>query len=132
MFVIVGLRPKAAINSNRWAGRTVSQNFHRKIWVPPDLLEPRRDSDRISHYSRKDYVIGETSQDVLRSIADRLTNGPNPVEALPELSSTDIEFERAESSSTRSTNIKDMSGAPVFELAADEPRFELPGSERAG
>ena len=116
----VGNRPNAAINSNRWAGRTLSQQFRRKNWVPPDLLEQRHDIDRISHYSRKDYVIGETSQDVLRSIADRLTNGPSPVGVVPELYSSDIESEMAELSSRRSMNgdldAVELEATPIVEV----------------
>ena len=132
MFVISGTRPNAAINSNRWAGRTLSQQFRRKNWVPPDLLEQRHDIDRISHYSRKDYVIGDTSQDMLRSIADRLTNGPSPVGALPELDSSDIESEMAKLSSRRSMNIEVWGDRDAVELEATPVAVsELPGSMRA-
>lgn len=127
MSVIVGIRPNAAINSNRWAGRTLSQQFRRKIWVPPDLLKQRHDIDRISHYSRKDYVIGETSQDVLRSIADRLTNGPSPVGAVPELDSFGIESETAELSSTRSMSIEVWGDLDAVELEAT-PIVEISSS----
>ena len=127
MSVIVGIRPNAAINSNRWAGRTLSQQFRRKNWVPPDLLEQRHDIDRISHYSRKDYVIGETSQDVLRSIADRLTNGPSPVGAVPELDSSGIESGMAELSSRRSMSIEVWGDLDAVELEAT-PIVELPAS----
>ena len=128
MSVIVGIRPNAAINSNRWAGRTLSQQFRRKNWVPPDLLGQRHDIDRISHYSRKDYVIGETSQDVLRSIADRLTNGPSPVGVVPELHSSDIESEMAELSSRRSMNIEVWGDLDAVELEAT-PIVEVPFSD---
>ena len=127
MSVIVGIRPNAAINSNRWAGRTLSQQIRRRNWVPPDLLEQRHDIDRISHYSRKDYVIGETSQDMLRSIADRLTNGPSPVGPVPELDSSVIESERAELSSRRSTNIEVWGDLDAVELEA-APMVEVPSS----
>ena len=127
MSVIVGTRPNAANNSNRWAGRTLSQQFRRKNWVPPDLPEQRHDIDRISHYSRKDYVIGETSQDVLRSIADRLTNGPNPVGAMAELDSSEIESEMAELSSRRSMNIEVWGDLDAVELEAT-PIVEVPFS----
>ena len=102
MPLTVGTRPNAAINSNRWAGRTLSQQLHRKNWVPTELPEKRQDIRRISHYSRKDYTFGETSQDVLRGIANRLTNGPSPVGALPEPDLSELESEMAELSRRKS------------------------------
>ena len=62
--------------------------------------------------------MGETSQDVLRSIADRLTNGPSPVGAVPELESSDIEFEVAKLSSRRSMNIEVRGDINAVELEA--------------
>ena len=106
------------MSSNRWAGRTLSLQLRRKNWVPPNLPEQPHTIDRISHYSRKDYIIGETSQDVLRSIADRLTNGPNPVGAVPELDSSEIESEMAELSRKKSVTREVWSDTDAGELEA--------------
>ena len=84
--------------------------------------------DRISHYSREDYVIGETSQDVLRSIADRLTNGPNPVGVVPELDSSDMKSEMAELSSKRSMSIEVWEDLDAVELEATEVPFSRGGT----
>ncbi len=61
--------------------------------------------------------MGETSQDVLRSIADRLTNGPTPVGALPELDSSELESEMAELSRQKSEN-GELWGDQGYELDA--------------
>ena len=103
MYPNAGTRPNAAINSNRWAGRTLSQQLRREQWVPPDLPERQEVIDRLSLYSRDDYIIGETSQDALRSTANRLINGPSPEgpleleasESLQELDSTMPYYELA-------------------------------------
>ena len=124
-----GTRPNAAINSNRWAGRTLSKQLHRKNWIPPDLPEYHHDIHRISHYSRKDYIIGETSQDVLRSIADRLTNGPNPVGALSELDSSELETEMAELSRQKSETGEVWGDFEAVELEAT-PIARVPSDER--
>ena len=127
----VETRPSAAVNSHRWASRTLSQQSNRKTWVPHDLLEQRQDIRRISLYSRKDYVIGETSQDVLRSIADRLNNGPSPVGALIELDSSSLETEMAVLSRQKSersevwgdfgTGELDNDATPIARVPPDEP-----------
>ena len=98
----IGTRHKATRNSNRWAGRPVSQRIHRKSWAPPDLLEQSSDSDKIMHYSQQDYVIGESSQVMLQRIAHRLNNGPNPAQILPELDTSDLELEMAKLSRQKS------------------------------
>lgn len=85
--------------------------------------------DRISHYSSKDYIIGETSQDVLRSIADRLTNGPNPVGALPELDSSELESEMAELSRQKSVTGEVWGDSGALELEAT-PIAPVPPDER--
>lgn len=92
--------------------------------------------DRISHYSRKDYIIGETSQDVLRSIADRLTNGPNPVGALPELDSSELESEMAELSRQKSVTGEvwgdfELEATPIAQVPPDE-RINWPLGETGG
>ena len=69
--------------------------------------------------------MGETSQDVLRSIADRLTNGPSPLGAVAELESSDIEFEVAKLSSRRSMNIEVRGDLDAVELEA-APIDEVP------
>ena len=125
----VGTRPNAAINSNRWAGRTLSQQLRRKNWIPPDLPERQHDFDRISHYSRKDYIIGETSQDVLQSIADRLTNGPPPVGALPELDFSKLESAMAELSRQKSETGEVWGDFDAVELPAT-PIAKVPPGER--
>ena len=144
---IIGTRPNAAMSSNRWAGRTLSLQLRRKNWIPPNLPEQPHPIDRISHYSRKDYIIGETSQDVLRSIADRLTNGPNPVGAVPELDSSEIESEMAELSRKKSVTrevwgdecdlgLLELPATPVAQVHPDErtkwPVSELSGSRLSG
>lgn len=118
MSPIVGTRPNAAVNLNRWAGRTLSQQIRRKNWIPPDLAEQRQDIHRISHYSRKDYIIGETSQDVLRSTADRLTNGPSPVGALPEVDLFELESKMAILSAQKSATAEVWGGYEAVELDA--------------
>ena len=127
----VETRPSAAVNSNRWASRTLSQQSSRKTWVPHDLLEQRQDVSRISLYSREDYIIGETSQDVLRSIANRLNNGPSPVGALVELDSSNLESEMAVLSRQKSersegwrdfgTGELDDDATPIARFPPDEP-----------
>ena len=127
----VETRPSAAVNSNRWASRTPSQHSSRKTWVPNDLLEQRHDISRISLYSRGDYVIGETSQDVLRSIANRLNNGPSPGGALIELDSSSLETEMAVLSKQKSessggwrdfgTGELDDDATPIARIPPDEP-----------
>ena len=127
----VETRPSAAVNSNRWASRTLSQQSSRKTWVPHDLLEQRQDIRRISLYSREDYIIGETSQDVLRSIANRLNNGPSPVGALIELDSSSLETEMAVLSRQKSersegwgefgTGELDDDATPIARVPPDEP-----------
>ena len=114
----VGTRPKAAINSNRWAGRTISQKLRRKDWVPPNLPAHETDIDRISHYSRTDYSLGETSQDGLRNIADRLTNGPSPVGVLQELDASELESEMAELSKQKSASAEAWGDFGAVELDA--------------
>ena len=127
----VGSRPSAAVNSNRWASRTLSQQSSRKSWVPHDLLAQRQDIRRISLYSREDYVIGETSQDALRSIANRLNNGPSPVGALIELDSFSLETEMAVLSRQKSerseawgdfgTGELDGNATPIARVPPNEP-----------
>ena len=127
----VETRPSAAVNSNRWASRTLSQQLSRKNWVPHDLLEQRQDISRISLYSREDYIIGETSQDVLRSIANRLNNGPSPVGALIELDSSNLEPEMAVLSRQKSELSEgwgdfgagelDDDATPIARVPPDEP-----------
>lgn len=95
-------RQNAAMNSHRWAGRTPSQRTHRRKWIPPHLPERGSDSDRIMHYSRQDYVIGESSQGMLQMIAHRLNNGPSAAQVVPELDTSDLESEMAELSRRRS------------------------------
>ena len=125
-----GTRPNVAINSNRWAGRTLSQQVRRKNWTPPDLPECPHDVDRISHYSRRDYIIGEKSQDVLRSIANRLINGPSPVGALPELDSSELETEMAELSRQKKSETNELWGDyEAVELNAT-PIARVPPDER--
>lgn len=126
MSAIVGTRPNAAISSNRWAGRTLSQQLRRKNWIPPNLPEQRH---RISHFSSKDYIIGETSQDVLLSIANRLTNGPNPVGDLPELDSSELESEMAELSRQKSVTGEVWGDSGALELEAT-PIAPVPPAER--
>ena len=105
MFILphVGIRQNVAINSNRWAGRTPSQLIHRRTWIPPDLLEKHSDSDKILHYSKQGYIIGESSQDQLQKIAHRLNNGPSPDQIMPELDTSELELEMAQLSRQRST-----------------------------
>ena len=85
--------------------------------------------DRISHYSSKDYTIGETSQDVLLSIANRLTNGPNPVGVLPELDSSELESEMAELSRQKSVTGEVWGDSGALELEAT-PIAQVPPDER--
>ncbi|KAF6221270.1 hypothetical protein HO133_002125 [Letharia lupina] len=98
-------RQNVTLNSNRWAGRTPIQRIHHKSWIPPDLAEQRSDSDKISHYSKQDYVIGESSQGLLQRIAHRLNNGPSPAQMMPEPDTSDLESEMAELSRQRSAAI---------------------------
>ena len=85
IFPHVGTRHIATISSNRWASRTPSQRIHRKNWILPDLTEQCFATDKILHYSNHDYVIGESSHDMLQEIAHRLNNGPVPAANLPQL-----------------------------------------------
>ena len=139
MSYLVETRPSAAVNSNRWASRTLGQQSSRKSWVPHDLTEQRQEIRRISLYSRDDYIIGETSQDVLRSIAYRLNNGPSPVGALIELDSSNLESEMAVLSrekSERSDGWRDFGAreldddaTPIARVPLDEP-MSIPIYER--
>ena len=101
-----GPRQIAAINSNRWAGRPLSQRIHRTDWTPPDPPEQRSGADKISQYSKQDYVIGESSAGMLQKIAHRLNNGPSPAQILPEIDSSDIESEMAEMSRQKSAAVE--------------------------
>ena len=79
------------INSNRWASRPLSQRIHRKDWTPPSLPERRSAADEILHYSMQDYVVGESSQGMLRRIALRLNHGTSSAQTPPELDLLDSE-----------------------------------------
>lgn len=114
----VGTRQKVETNSNRWAGRPPSQRIHRNNWIAPDLPGHHSDSDKISHYSRHDYVIGESSQGQLREIAHRLNNGPSPEQTMPELDTSELESEMAELSRQRSTATELHSNPYGIELDA--------------
>lgn len=116
MIAPVGNRKNAARNSNQWAGRPPSQRIHRKNWTPPDLREGRSDSDKILCYSSQDYLIGESSQDMLQRIAHRLNNGLSPPQTLPEQDTTELGSEMAELSRQRSA---------VAELQNDSFAVEL-------
>ena len=91
------------------------------------MPEQRHDIDRISHYSKNDYIIGETSQDVLQSIADRLINGPTPVGTLPELDSSELESEMAELSRQKSANAEVWGDFGAAELETTPIARFLPG-----
>ena len=41
-------------------------------------------------YSSEDYIIGESSKGLLQRIAHRFNNGPNPVQMVPELETTEF------------------------------------------
>lgn len=94
--------------------------------MAPDLSEHRSDSDKILHYAKQDYVIGESSQGMLQRIAQRLNNGPSPAQVLPELDSSDLESQMAELSRQRSAAREfSVNSHPVELDGVSHNRFEL-------
>ena len=85
-------RQSSAVTSNRWAGRSPSQQKRPQKWDSPDMPQQRQYYDRIAHYSKPDYLIGDSTQVMLRRIANRLINGPSP---MPELASSGPELDMA-------------------------------------
>ena len=66
--------------------------MHLKNWTPPDLPEQRSVPDRILQYAARDYVLGQSSHDILQSIAFRLNSGHNSMEMPPGLDRSEIAF----------------------------------------
>lgn len=90
--------------------------MHRKNWTPPDLPEQRSVPDRILQYAARDYVLGQSSQDMLQSIAFRLNSGHNPME-MGELDRSELEAEVTEESRQRSAPAE-LDSHPVYEIGA--------------
>ncbi len=144
------IRQQLVVNSNRWAGRTPSQQLRRQAWTPPDLARRPKPSNSISRYSDPNFVIGNSSPGVLRRITNRLINGPSPAPNLPEESSSgniipkdsteDIrqKFVQAEGDGSQEDDrpfggwIPELDSTPMDEPAelgdTAKPIFKLPGS----
>lgn len=90
--------------------------MHRKDWTPPDLPEQRSVPDRILQYAARDYVLGQSSQDMLQSIAFRLNSGHNPIE-IGGLDRWELEAEVTEESRQRSAPVE-LDSHPVCEIGA--------------
>ena len=91
--------------------------MHRKNWTPPDLPEQRSVPDRILQYAARDYVLGQSSQDMLQSIAFRLNGGHNSMEMPLGLDRSELEAEVTEESRQRSAPAE-LDSHPVYEIGA--------------
>lgn len=152
---LLAIRQQLVVNSNRWAGRTPSQQLRRQVWTPPDLAHRPQPSNSISRYSDHDFSIGNTSPGVLRRIANRLINGPSPTPNLPDIESSsgnimlkdsteDIrqKFALAEGDNLQEGDrpfggwIPELDGTPMeepYELGNNvRPMFEMQGSSGLG
>ena len=90
--------------------------MHRKNWTPPDLPEQRSVPDRILQYAARDYVLGQSSQDMLQSIAFRLNSGHNWM-GMEGLDRSELEAEVTEESRQRSAPAE-LDSHPVCEIGA--------------
>lgn len=88
--------------------------MHPKVWTPPDLPEQRSVPDRILQYAARDYVLGQSSQDMLQSIAFRLNSGHNSMEVPLGLDRSDIAFRP-----NSGHNSMEMGGLDRSELEAE-------------
>ncbi len=127
--LLLGTRPKVATNSARWSGRTLSQQLRRRKWTPPDLGHRPDPSDTLDHYSDKEFVIGNSSTDLLRRIAHRFRNGPSPVQAASNFESPESIRQEDSPEDMRQRFARAELDAPsvIFELEDTAmPPFALP------
>lgn len=90
--------------------------MHRKNWTPPELPEQRSVPDRILQYAAQDYVLGQSSQDMLQRIAFRLNSGHNLIE-MGGLDRSELEAEVTEESRQRFAPVE-LDSHPVCEIGA--------------
>jgi hypothetical protein len=123
LFSVLETRQNLNKNSSRWASRTPSQQIRRKRWVPPDSTQ---NSDRISHYSDSNYVLGNSSKAALGRFAKLFKLGSDPIEGGH--AEFDMPHELADNLSTSFHKPGKSPKNSVPSLAGHQPEVaELPG-----
>ena len=126
----LGKRHTFVGESNRWAGRSSSQQLRRRNWTPPDLNRRHRSAENLERYSSHDYLIGNATPVTLVSISRRFSQGPSPQPDAQELDSSvlplaELDAREVVRSRNSAENLRERFERAELDSYLDNQTFEI-------